>query len=82
MLIGTSEYAKYAYFYLPAAKYIGTITGVLGYYMDNGKYDPDGGEWSITPCNIGDILPEAQATGANPQWVPVEWKKGTAQPVE
>ncbi len=82
VLIGTSEYAKYAYFYLPAAKYIGTITGVLGYYMDNGKYDPDGGEWSITPCNIGDILPEAQATGANPQWVPVEWKKGTAQPVE
>ena len=82
VLVGTSEYAKYAYFYLPAAKYVGSITGILGYYMDNGRYEPDGGEWSITPCDMSNILPECQADGANPQWTPVEWKKGTPQPAD
>ena len=80
VLISTSEYARYAYFYLPAPKYVGSITGVLGYYMDNGKYDPDGGEWSITPCNIGDILPECQKEDADPRWIPTEGKLGTPQP--
>lgn len=82
VLVATSEYARYAYYYLPAPKYVGSITGVLGYYMDNGRYDPDGGEWSITPNNLGDILPEAQAEGADPRWVPTEWKLGVAQPLE
>jgi len=82
VLVATSEYARYAYFYLPAPKYKGSITGVLGYYMDNGRYDPDGGEWSITPNNIDEILPEAQKEGAEPRWVPTEWKLGVAQPVE
>ena len=80
VLISSSEYARYAYYYLPAAKFVGSITGVLGYYMDNGKYDPDGGEWSITPCNIGDILPECQKEDADPRWIPTEWKLGTPQP--
>lgn len=80
VLISTSEYARYAYIYLPAPKYVGSITGVLGYYMDNGKYDPDGGEWSITPCNLTNILPESQAENANPRWLPTEWKLGTPQP--
>ena len=31
VLISTSEYARYAYFYLPAPKYVGSITGILGY---------------------------------------------------
>ncbi len=79
-LVSTSEYARYAYFYLPAAKYVGSITGVLGYYMDNGRYAPDGGEWSITPCNLGDILPECQKENADPRWIPTEWKLGTPQP--
>ena len=82
VLVSTSEYAKYAYYYLPAAKYVGSITGVLSYYMDNGKYDPDGGEWSISPNDMGDILPECQKEDANPRWIPTEWKKGTPQPEE
>lgn len=81
-LVSTSEYARYAYYYLPAAKYVGSVRGVLGYYMDNGKYAPDGGEWSITPCNLGEILPECQQEGADPRWTPTEWKQGTPQPVE
>ena len=82
VLIATSEYARYAYFYLPEPIYVGSITGIFGYYMDNGRYAPDGGEWSITPCNLADILPEAQATGADPQWVPTEWGLGIPQPEE
>ena len=82
VLISTSEYAKYAYYYLPAEKYVGSVTGVLGYYMDNGGFDPDGGEWSITPNNMGDILPECQKGDADPRWIPTEWKKGTPQPVD
>ena len=82
VLVSTSEYARYAYYYLPEPKYVGSITGILGYYMDNGRYDPDGGEWSITPCNLADILPECQSAEANPMWVPTEWKLGTSQPTE
>jgi hypothetical protein len=81
VLVSTSEYARYAYFYLPASKYTGSITGILGYYMDNGNYDPDGGEWSITPCNLEDILPESQnAEDPAKRWVPTEWKAGVSQP--
>ena len=80
VLISTSEYAKYAFFYLPAAKYVGSIIGILSYYMDNGRYDPDGGEWSITPNDMSYILPECQTEDANPRWIPVEWKKGVPQP--
>lgn len=82
VLVSTSEYAKYAYYYLPAAKYVGSITGVLSYYMDNGNNDPDGGEWSISPNDMGDILPECQKEDADPRWIPTEWKKGTPQPEE
>jgi len=80
VLVSTSEYARYAYYYLPAKKYVGSITGILGYYMDNGKYAPAETNWSITPCNLSDILPEAQAEGADPRWIPTEWKLGTPQP--
>lgn len=82
VLVSASEYSRYAYYYLPAAKYVGSITGILGYYFDNGGYEPDETKWSITPCNMADILPECQAVGANPQWIPVEWKKGTPQPAD
>lgn len=80
VLISTSEYARYAYYYLPGAKHMGSIKGIFGYYMDNGKYAPDGGEWSITPCILDDILPECQVYNENGYWIPTEWKKGVAQP--
>lgn len=80
ILIGASEYARYAYYYIPSKKHVGSITGVLGYYMDNPKYAPDATNWSITPCNLGDILPECQREGMNLRWVPTEWKAGVPQP--
>lgn len=73
VLIAASEYAKYAHFYLPPSKYVGYVQGVLGYYMDNGHYEPDAAKWSITPNNMQeDILPDAG-------WTPVEWVKGVPQ---
>jgi len=71
-LVSTSEYAKYAYYYLPEAIYVGTVTGVLGYYYDNAAYAPDGGEWSVTPNDLNDILPGSG-------WVPREWERGVPQ---
>ena len=82
ILVSASEYAKYAYYYLPAPKYVGSVTGILGYYMDNGFYDPDGGEWAVSPSNLGDILPECQAEDADPRWIPTEWTKNTPQPAD
>lgn len=80
ILVSASEYAKYAYFYLPDPIYVGSVTGILGYYMDNGFYDPDGGEWAISPSNLNDILPECQAADADPMWEPIEWTKYIPQP--
>ena len=80
VLIGASEYARYAYYYIPSSKYVGSITGILGFYMDNGGYAPKESNWSITPCLLSDILPECQAETANPKWTPTEWKYGVAQP--
>ena len=80
VLVAASEYAKYAHFYLPPKKYVGYVQGVLGYYMDNGRYEPDAAKWSITPNNMQeDILPDCQKADANPRWKPQEWVKGVAQ---
>jgi len=85
VLVSCSEYAKYAYYYLPAAKYVGSVTGVLGYYIDqppSSNYPLSVAKWSVTPCDMGDILPECQKLGAVPQWVPEEWQKGIPQPAD
>lgn len=84
VLVSTSEYARYAYYYLPASKYEGSITGVLGFYADNGpslaRNGIDASAWAITPSNLSDILPECQKENADPRWIPTEWKLGTPQP--
>lgn len=77
ILVSTSEYAKYAYFYLPyeydatkdAIRYgtfKGSVRGILGYYMDNAGYDPDQSKWSITICDLGDLDLVADGTGEVP----------------
>ena len=65
IMCSNSEYAKFAYFYLPGAdkngiancrNYEGTITGILGWYQDKASdltaTGLDGYEWSITPRGI------------------------------
>ena len=58
-LVSTSEYAKYAHFYLPANNYWGNVVGILGFYYDNGKnftkYPPEADDWSISIRSVDDL---------------------------
>lgn len=63
-LVSSSEYAKFAHFYLPGAdkngvsncsNFTGTVTGILGFYNDNAKYDPEAYDWSITIRSLDDL---------------------------
>ena len=79
--ISSSEYAKFAHFYLPGAdqngidnckNYVGDLEGILGFYNDNAKYDPAYDDWSITIRDLDDL----QLKDANGQlWPRVEYKK-------
>lgn len=83
-IVSTSEYAKYANFYLPADTFIGEVRGILGFYEDNGKnvdeYGIDQYNWSITPRGlqvldtkaVNDILYDTN-------WEPQEWSKEPAE---
>lgn len=61
--VSTSEYAKYAHFYLPAENYWGDVVGILGFYYDNGlKYNsqyesdrPAKDDWSISIRSVDDL---------------------------
>jgi hypothetical protein len=57
--VSTSEYAKYAHFYLPADKYKGDVVGILGFYYDNGlkysQYPPAKDDWSISIRSVDDL---------------------------
>ena len=49
LALGTSEFAKFACAPLPGDEYVGTVTGFVSYYYDNGKYDPVNDKvWSLT----------------------------------
>ena len=58
-LVSTSEYAKFAYFYLPANNYWGNVVGILGFYYDNGinynRYPPEASDWSISIRSVDDL---------------------------
>jgi len=87
-MCSSSEYAKFAYYYLPGAdkngvtnckNYEGTVTGILGWYLDKasdlaqGKLD--GYEWSVTPRGIpgiGVMDIDMKDTHDEP-WVPKEY---------
>ncbi|MBQ2607611.1 MAG: hypothetical protein II588_00170 [Paludibacteraceae bacterium] len=90
IMCSSSEYAKFAYYYLPGAdktgvtgcaNFEGTITGVLGWYLDKAERlasdDLDGYEWSVTPrgipgFGIADINMYYQGDKDSP-WVPKEY---------
>ena len=81
--VSTSEYAKYAYYYLPESDYVGTVTGILSMYCDNGGYACSPSDWAITPrnvmvpsnnCLIDDIcLYKNGVETIDNKWLPVEW---------
>lgn len=76
-LVSTSEYAKYAYYMLPTPEYVGSVYGILGFYVDNGRYgktsDMDGYEWSITPRDILRIKDVLLYNPAKEEWIPEEF---------
>lgn len=62
--ISSSEYAKFAHFYIPGAdkngvtncaNYVGDVVGILGFYSDNARYDPAYDDWSITIRSLDDL---------------------------
>ncbi len=68
IMCSSSEYAKFAYYYLPGAdrhgvtecaNLEGTVTGILGWYLDKASdlasNKLDGYEWSVTPRGIPGI---------------------------
>ena len=79
--VSSSEYAKFAYFYIPGAdqngttncsKYVGDVVGILGFYNDNAKYDPAYDDWSISIRSLDDL----QLKDANGNlWPRVEYTK-------
>lgn len=84
-IVSTSEYAKYAHYYLPCSftpgllsfdysAFSGDIEGILGFYQDNGpsavKYGISWDDWAITPSSWKDIHME-DSNGA--MWEPTEF---------
>ena len=74
-LVSTSEYAKYAHYYLPYEKvqydgrdtiiygtFKGNVRGILGYYMDNATYAPDQAKCAISICDLSDLSLKADGS--------------------
>lgn len=79
--ISASEYAKFAYFYIPGAdnngvskcaNYVGDVVGILGFYSDNAKYDPAFDDWSITIRSLDDLM---LYDDENNLWPRIEYQK-------
>lgn len=69
-MVSTSEYAKYAHMYLPAAEYTGTVEGILGFYMDNSRYSATWKTWSISLRDLNDVK---LTNSAGQAWTPIEY---------
>lgn len=72
ILVSTSEYAKYAYMYIPEEQFVGNVTGIVGYYHDNAKYDSDRSDWSISLRSLDDLELYENGDKSKP-WTPTEW---------
>ena len=88
MMCSCSEYAKFAYYYIPGAdrhgvadcpQYSGTVTGILGWYLDKASdmatNKLDGYEWSVTPRGIPGIgVADIQMVNDHDDpWIPKEF---------
>lgn len=86
--VSSSEYAKFAYYYLPGADstgidscqyYIGDIEGILGFYQDNAgnvsKYGVDWDDWSVTIRDLDDVILylDGDASSKDKLWKRVEY---------
>lgn len=68
LAIGTSEYAKFACAPLPGRQYWGSVTGMLSFYYDRGKYNVSPNKvWTLTINGLTDIKLVSNEDGS-------EWK--------
>jgi len=56
--------------------YVGSVQGVLSYYMDNAKYAPAATNWSVSICDLGDL--KLQKEDGTP-WSPREYVVSSLQ---
>ena len=88
IMCSNSEYAKFAYYYLPGAdrhgvadcpSFSGTVTGILGWYLDKASdmasNKLDGYEWSVTPRGIPGVgVADINMTNDHDDpWIPKEF---------
>ena len=88
IMCSCSEYAKFAYYYIPGAdkhgvadcpNWEGSVTGILGWYLDKASdmasNKLDGYEWSVTPRGIPGIgVADIQMTNSHDDpWIPKEY---------
>ena len=88
LMCASSEYAKFAYYYIPGASsagigdcanWTGSVTGILGWYQDNAANlttaKLDGYEWSVTPRGIPGIgVADLRFKNAEGvEWIPTEY---------
>lgn len=88
LMCSSSEYARFAFYYLPGAdengvsnckNYEGTVTGILGWYLDKASdlrdSKLDGYEWSVTPRGIPGIGVEdiVMMDSHDEPWIPKEY---------
>ena len=89
LMCSNSEYAKFAYYYLPGAdrhgvanckNYVGSVKGILGWYLDKASTMASnkltGYEWSVTPRGIPGIGIEdieMKEKTTGETWVPQEF---------
>ena len=98
-----SEYCKFAYFFIPGADttgvskcamWEGTVTGILGWYVDNATgtkagtlQNLTGYEWSVTPrgipgIGVEDIKMYNDHGSTTVEWVPEEWDPKVYQDIQ
>lgn len=72
ILISTSEYAKFAFTHIPATEFVGTVTGIVGFYRDNERYVARSTNWSISLRSLNDLK---LVNSEGKSWTPIEWKE-------
>ena len=60
---------------LHCTEYVGSVFGILSYYMDNANYDPSVTNWSISICDLSDIRLVNIYDGT--PWIPQEYNGNT-----
>ena len=53
--------------------FVGSVRGVLSYYMDNAKYAPAATNWSVSICDLSDL---DLKTADGIKWEPLEYTTG------